>query len=439
MSQFRLARLGLLMAALGLNMAPSLFGATSSAYAADAAAEVKKEDTVRAEMGKPLRAVPELIAAKQYKEAFAKINEADALPAKTAYEIYSIERARAVVANASGDRALASKSLEMVINSGKLPANEQQIFIRALAGNFYQDKDYANTVVWLTRYQKEGGNDPQVRSLLIQSMYLNNDFASAARESQLDLDLLEKAGKAPEENQLNLMRNCSVKLKDRATYKVMIEKLAAFYPKPDHWTELLDILEASPGYSDHALLDTFRFRLMAGTPMPEKEMKDMAELAIIAALPVEAKRVIDAAYQAGTFGTGPNANAHKLLRDRANKAAADDMRTIAQGEATAAKSKDGNGQVNVGFAYISHQQFDKGISLMEQGIRTGGLKHPEDAKLHLAYAYMLAGRKADAITTFKTVQSKDGLSELARYWTLYLNAPTATAPAAAVAAPAAAK
>jgi hypothetical protein len=55
-------------------------------------------------------------------------------------------------------------------------------------------------------------------------------------------------------------------------------------------------------------------------------------------------------------------------------------------------------------------------------------------------AYARAGRKADALKTFDTIKGKDGTGDLARYWTYFLNGPTAmpvTAPVAVAAAPAA--
>ncbi|MDB5986843.1 MAG: hypothetical protein JWR16_1896 [Nevskia sp.] len=53
---------------------------------------------------------------------------------------------------------------------------------------------------------------------------------------------------------------------------------------------------------------------------------------------------------------------------------------------------------------------------MQQGIAQGGLKHPDDAKLHLGEAYLLAGKSADAVKTFTAVQGSDGTRDLARLW-----------------------
>jgi hypothetical protein len=81
-------------------------------------------------------------------------------------------------------------------------------------------------------------------------------------------------------------------------------------------------------------------------------------------------------------------------------------------------AKDGNALVNVGMNLVFNGQGAKGLQLMQQGVAKGGLKRPEDAKLHLAIAYLLAGDNAKAQATFKTVSGNDGTADLARLWAL---------------------
>ena len=61
-------------------------------------------------------------------------------------------------------------------------------------------------------------------------------------------------------------------------------------------------------------------------------------------------------------------------------------------------------------------QFDKGISLMQQGIAKGKLKRSDEANLHLGIAYLRAGQKAKAREAFKLVSGTDGAADLARLW-----------------------
>ena len=76
--------------------------------------------------------------------------------------------------------------------------------------------------------------------------------------------------------------------------------------------------------------------------------------------------------------------------------------------------------MQVGYAYVTMGQVDKGVALIEQGIAKGGLKRPEDAKLHLGIAQLQSGKsKGKAVQTLRSVQGKDGAADLGRLWAVY--------------------
>ena len=293
--------------------------------------------------------------------------------------------------------------------------------MKNLIASYYNKKNFAKVTEWIERFNKDGNKDDQMHTLLIQSYFLNGDFAAASRELQADIAAVEAAGKKPEEDQLNLLRNCAAKLKDKPVYDKVLERIATHYPSAEHWDEFLSRFEASRVVHERLTLDLYRLRILTVNTLSEVDAKEMVELDLLATLPAEAKKTIDMSFEKGVFGVGPNANEHKKLRDNVNKSTADDLKNIGHGEITASKSKEGNALVNVGMAYISHGQYDKGISLIEQGIKVGKLKHPEDAKMRLAEGQIMAGKKAEALATLKTIQGGDGLPELARIWAIYVN------------------
>ncbi len=435
MSQFRLVRISLMLAAIGLNAAPALM---TSAHAqktpapADAPA-APAQDTVRPELFKLLdpTAVKQLMAEKKYADVQARITQAEAFPAKTPYETYVLDRMKIALGSATGNDAMAMTGLEAVIASGRLPAQDQADFILALGNYYYNAKNYTKAIEWMKRYQKESTTPEKVRGALIRSYYLNNDFATAKNELVPFIAENEKAGRAPTLEDLRLLASASAKLKDNATYLMAMEKLVALYPTDDYWTDLLHRVQTKPGYNIAHDIDVLRLEMVAQKALAPEEYVELAELALAAGFPTEAKKALDAGFTASVLGTGSNAAKHKQLRDRANKGAVDDAKNIASGEAGAAKAKDGAGLVNLGYAYVTMDQFDKGIALMEQGIAKGIAKRPDDYKLRLGMAYAKAGRKAEAIKTLESIKTDDGGATLAKYWILWVNRSAAAAPAAA--------
>ena len=147
---------------------------------------------------------------------------------------------------------------------------------------------------------------------------------------------------------------------------------------------------------------------------------EMAQLALQADLPSEAKQVVDKGFASGALGTGAEAERHKRLRDLVDQAARRRrLQRAAEEETKALPAKSGDALVAVGMNQVYSGQAAKGVQLMQQGIAKGGLKRPEDAKLHLGIAQLIAGDKAKAQATFKTVQGADGTADLARLWMLH--------------------
>lgn len=438
MSQFRFARLALMLAAIGLNAAPALMhSASAQDKNAPAAAAQPPADSVRPELFKLLdpAQIKPLMDAKNYGEVKNRITQAEAVQNRTPYENYVLNRMKLSLASASGDDQAAMQALEAIIGSGKLQGAEQANFIQALGGYYYNAKNYPKAIEWYTRYQKESPTQSDtVNSALLRSYYLSGDYATAVKMLRPILDASEKAGKTPSAEDLRLYASSANKVKDDAAYLYGLEKLAAYYPNDDYWTDLINRgIMRRPGFNQDAYVtDVLRLEFAAVKKLPPEHYADLAELALKDGFPSEAKKVVDAGFAAGVLGTGSTAAAHRQLRDRATKGAADDAKNIASGEASAAKSKNGAGLVNLGWAYVTMDQFDKGIGFIEQGIAKGGLKSPDEAKLRLGMAYAQAGKKDQAIKTFETVKGSGGAADLAKYWILLVNHPnTGTATASA--------
>ncbi|NDI87559.1 tetratricopeptide repeat protein [Undibacterium crateris] len=411
MMQLRLSRIAVLFAAIGFAAAPELTNiAANTAYA---------QEAMRPEIGRIVQAAGELYKAKKYKDALAKIHEADSVGGKTVNENFTIERMRLSIASAANDNDTVIRSAETIISAGKLPSKDQLQMIQVLANAYFKAGNYAKASQWYSRYYADGGTDPSLRPYMIQAMNQGGDSAKAMKEVMNDLAADEKAGRTPSLSNLEFYANAALKQKDMAGYTTALEKLVAYHGKKEYWVNLLNNVERKPGYSERLKLDLYRLKLALGQVSKTSDYMDSSLMAIQAGYPGEATKIIDAGYKAGALGAGNDAERHKRLRDMAAKAVDEAGKAAATAEADAKQAKDGNALVNLGFAAATSGKAPQGIALMEEGIKKGGLKHPEDAKLHLGIALLQSGKKSEAIKTLKSVQGKDGVADLARYWVLY--------------------
>jgi hypothetical protein len=381
---------------------------------------LQAQEALRPEVGKPLQVAQELIKAQKYKEALAKVRDAEAAPNKTANESYMVERMRIAAASGAGDAELAAKSFEALKASGRLPAAEQLRMLESLTGAFYRAKDYAKTITWGKRYLAEGGPNVQIRTLVIQSQYLAGDYVGAAKELVLEVQGNDKAGRVTPEDRLTLLLNAAQRANDAAAQTMALEQLVAHYPKKAYWSDLLARLQRKPGFSDRLALDTYRLMLATGSMRDASDYMEMAQLAVQAGLAGEGQQVVDNGFAAGMLGSGTptEADRHRRLKDLVAKRADEEKQGLAAREMQAASARGGDELVNLGFSQVFLGDAKKGVALMEKGIAKGGLKRPDDARLHLGIAYLMAGDATRAQAAFKAVGGRDGTADLARLWAL---------------------
>jgi tetratricopeptide (TPR) repeat protein len=376
--------------------------------------DAKNADTVGPKVGKPLQEAQSLMQSRKYTEALAKIDEADAVPKKTPYEQYMIERMRGAAAAAAGQLDTAAKAFDAVIKSGKISQPEQLQIMQAMADAYYRAKDYTKTQQWAERYEKAGGTDPSVSLLVAQTYYLKGNYSAAAKDMEQITQAEEKGGKAPTEEQLQFLASCYLKQNDTGAYVGALEKLVTYYPKKDYWADLLARVQRKPGFSERLSLDVYRLMRITGNLKDAGDYMEMAQLALQAGYPKEAQEVIDKGYETKVLGTGTQAAREQRLKALADKQAAEDKKTLN----VAVPTKDADAMVNTGYNLVINGEDEKGLSLMKKGIAKGGLKHPGDATLHLGEAYLLAGHKDQAIRMFRSAQGNDGVQDLARLFVL---------------------
>ena len=379
---------------------------------------------MRPEIGKPLQAAQEMIKGGKYREALAKVREADAVGGKTGAESTMVERMRLAAASGAGDADTAARSYEAL--SGSMSGAEKLRTIESIAGSYYRGKEYAKAQQWYARYFAEGGTSAANRTLMTQTQYLSGDLAGVTKQVMAEIQAAERNGQAPSEDRINLLMNAAVRQKDVNAETFALERLVTYYPKKEYWVTMLSRLQSKPQFSDRLSLDTYRLSLATGSMVTAADYSELAQLALQAGSGAEAKQVIDKGFAAGILGVGPQAERDKRLRDLVNKRIDEAKKTLAEDEKQALAAKDGNDLVTIGMNQVYEGQKAKGLQTMQQGISKGGLKRPEDAKLHLGIAQLVAGENAKAQATFKTVSGNDGTGDLARLWSLYARRAKAT-------------
>lgn len=345
---------------------------------------------VSAKVGKPIQDAQNLMQQNKFREALNKVNEADKVSGKSAYEQFVVNDMKASLYSRLGNYTSAAQAYEAVIASGQISGSALAARQRAVVSMYYQ-AGYAD--------------------------FSHGNYAAAAANANKAIQLQQSAGRAADEPSLQLLMQAQQKSGDMKGYGKTLERLVRSYPKPRYWADLLSSLKQKPGNSDKLKLDIYRLQYAAGALVTAKDYTDMATAALINGFPVEAKTVLEEGFKAGIL----RQEREKRLLDQAKQAAAANQKALTQLESAAEASPEGQADVDLGEAYASYGQYDKAIAAFQRGLGKDGVKNPEEAKLNLARVYLLANNKAKARQTFTSIGGEDGTAEIARLWLIHLS------------------
>ncbi len=410
--------------------------ALAAAAPVAASAASSSQPGVSAAFAAPFNAAQDMLKSGNGTGALAKLKEVAALPNLTPYEQYLIVRVRAPAEYAANDTTAAAADFDSLLSNDQLPPSDRVVILKALASIQYTAEQYPKAAVTLQRYFDAGGDDAQLREILPQVQYMNKDFAAAAKGLKAQIDATYAAGKVPQERLLRLLASAYSQTNDDASYLGVLERLAVAYPKnPDYWKELIGRVAHTEKFSDHLYTDNYRLKAQVLGSVADNERLSYAELADHAGYPEEAKRIFDEAYASPHPFTGPDLAEANKVRASVNKSVASDKAQDSMNLSAAHSAKDGNSLFSLGLLKVVDGDAAGGLDLMQQGVAKGGLRNPEEARLHLGYAQIKAGHDADALKTFQSITSGPaGIVPMAHVWALYAQSRLQVAAPAPVAA-----
>jgi hypothetical protein len=372
---------------------------------------------IRPEVARPLQAAGDLLKAGKAREALAKAREADAVGGKTAAEQLVIDRMKGAAAQRAGDTAATIAAFDSVYE--RVSGAEKAQMAEQIAFAYSQQKNNAKASEWVAKARAAGANSASLNQLAAYLQGSSGDYGQILKDSQAAVAAAEKDGRKPGEDDLLRLADAARRTNANAVYSNTLEKLVLYYPKKDYWSAHLASIQRKPGFSDRLALDVHRLKLATGLMTKADEYMEVAQLALQAGLPVEAKAIVEKGYATGALGTGEQAARHQRLKDLVLKSEAESAAGLEKNAAEAATFKDGNELVKIGTVYASMGQHDKAVQLIEQGIAKGGLKRPDEAKLRLALAMAHNPKtKTKGLQALRSIGGNDGTAEIARLYTV---------------------
>src|SRR6185437_2474358 len=126
-----------------------------------------------------------------------------------------------------------------------------------------------------------------------------------------------------------------VKLEDSDCTTKALEKLVAYYPKPEYWKQLLYSMAQDKGVnsSDRTTLQLYRLMAEVDVLQRPEDYTEMAQLAIEQGSPGEAEHILQKGFDKGVFTDPRMKDKNQRLLESAKKTAATDQASLARTEA----------------------------------------------------------------------------------------------------------
>ena len=284
-----------------------------AATSTTALAQTNNAAAIRPEVVKLLQASQDALREGQLDKALTLAQQAMAMPNISKDERPYVLRTLAAAAMQAKNFVLAISTLETLVQ--ELPdttlPDQKAALIESILSAAQQAQDLERFVKWARIYLDQGGRNPSVRPVLIQTLSVLKQHEAVIKEVKVKIKSDEEYSVNTPEIELRLMAYSQRMLKDDAGYNASLKMLLQRYPSKAYWAEVIPRVARQANFNIRFDLDLYRLLELTGNMEDPTEYTDMANLALKNGLPAEAAAPAAApkARTAGADASNGNATA----------------------------------------------------------------------------------------------------------------------------------
>ncbi len=396
----------------------------SSAIAQDDKAKQDKRETrrtpaLRNKVYERLAEAQGLAEAKDYAGAAAILNDMIAEDGKRAlnsYELANVYNLFAFLSYATEDYAQSLSYYRQVIAQPDIPLAMEINTRFTIAQLYFVQEKWQQGIdallVWFDLSEKPNAG---AYVLLAQGYYQVKNFDLALKNVETAIDMHEVEGKLPKEQWYNLARFLYFDKEDFDSALDVLNTLIIYYPKKQYWVQASHLYgEKKEEQKQLALMEA---AYEQGFLDRSSELVTMSYLYLNAEVPYFAASVIEKGFDDELVD---DKSKNYELAGSAWAQAREVARSIPMMEKAAAKSDEGELYVRLGNVYLDGDQFAKAADSVSKGLKKGGVKRPDQARLVLGMAYFNLGEYNKARKAFRDAGKDERSEKYAKQWISYV-------------------
>ena len=381
--------------------------------------ETRRTPALRNKVYERLAEAQTLAEGKEYAAAATILDDMiseDGKRALNSYELANVYNLHAFLSYVKEDYAASLRYYQQVIAQPDIPL-AMEINTRFTVAQLYfvQEKWQQGIDALLMWFDLNEQPNADAYVLLAQGYYQVKKYDLALNNVETAISMHETAGKLPKEQWYNLARFLYFDKDDFASALDVLNTLLIYYPKKQYWVQASHLYgELKDEKRQLALMET---AYEQGFLDRSSELVTMAYLYLSAEVPYFAGSVMQRGFEDELVD---DKSKNYELAGSAWAQAREVEKSIPMMEKAAAKSDEGELYVRLGNVYLDGDQFSKAADSVQKGLKKGGVKRPDQARLVLGMSYFNLGEYDKARRAFRAAGKDERSKTYSQQWIKYI-------------------
>jgi tetratricopeptide (TPR) repeat protein len=376
------------------------------------AQKTKQAQAVSKEVYEKIEKAQELVDAKDYQGALRELERLYNPDKLTEYEQANVLNYIGFVYYNMENTAGAISTYEKMLAIPSLEPTMAKQTTYTLAQLYTMEEQYQKALTTLDKwFTMETNPAPEPFILKAQNLYQVNRYADMIEPIKNAMRVAEERGKEVKEDWYVLLNFAYFQQEDYRQVRDLQKILLVNWPKKRYWFSLAGAYTELG--EDENLINAYAAAYNQDMLEKESELVTMAQLYMQREVPYKAAVLLEEEMERGRVSK--NAKNYRLL-SQAWQLSMEDSKAIPALTEAARLTTDGELDVRLGNAYLNTAQYDECVKAVQNGIRKGGLKSPDNAQISLGMCLYNQQKYTAATKAFQEAAKVPKSRKLANQW-----------------------
>jgi tetratricopeptide (TPR) repeat protein len=380
--------------------------------------KTKQAQAVSKEVYDKIQEAQEMVDAKNYSGALSELEKLYNPDKLTEYEQANVLNYIGFVYYNMEDTSNAIRTYEKML---AIPSLEEQMAKQTtytLAQLYTMEEKYNEALRTLDKwFLLETNPAPEPFILKAQNLYQVDRYSEMIEPIENAMRVARERGNPVKEDWYTLLNFAYFQQENYSKVRDIQKILLANWPKKRYWFSLAGAYTELG--EDENLINAYAAAHDQDMLEKESELVTMAQLFLQREVPYKAAQLLEEEMEKGRVSK--NAKNYRLL-SQAWQLSMEDEKAIPALTEAARLTNDGELNVRLGNAYLNTGQYDECVKAVQEGIRKGGLKNPDNAQISLGMCLYNSHKYNGAVQAFREAAKTPKSRKLANQWINVINA-----------------